>query len=255
MDQKYYKEYYHLERNHWWFRARLEILESMLQKIILPSNQQAIKVLNAGVATGATTTMLEKYGAVTSLEYDKDCCTFLKNELKIEVTNASLTDLPFENNSFDLVCAFDVVEHIEDDQLAVSEINRVLKKDGMVFLTVPAFNFLWSHHDEVNHHFRRYTSSQLTKVVSGNRFAVNHTTYFNALLFPPIFLIRIFSKLLPKKKNIETTGSDFERFNSSSFINKCFYWIFKKEKWWLDKKWSFPFGVSLMLIGKKTNID
>lgn len=251
MDQQYYKEYYHLERNHWWFRARLEILESMLVKKIAGNQERQLKILNAGVATGATTTMLEQYGTVTSLEYDKECCEFLRNDLNIEVINASLTNLPFEDQSFDLVCAFDVIEHIEDDQLAVREIHRVLKKEGFIFLTVPAFNFLWSHHDEVNHHFRRYTASQLNKIISSQKLQLLHQTYFNSILFPPIFLIRLLSKILPKKKHTETTGSDFEKFNSSDFINRLLYWIFKKEKWLLDKNWKFPFGVSLLAIGQK----
>lgn len=251
MEQQYYREYYYLERNHWWFRARQEILEAMLVKKIVGSQKQHLRILNAGVATGATTTMLEKYGDVTSLEYDKDCCTFLQQELKMEVINASLTELPFDDDTFDIVCAFDVIEHIENDGLAVREIHRVLKKDGYVFLTVPAFNFLWSHHDEVNHHFRRYTGGQLKQLLTAQAIQTKHQTYFNSILFPPIFLIRILSRLLPEKKNRETTGSDFEKFNSSTFINRFFYWLFKKEKTLLSRNWKFPFGVSLMLIGQK----
>lgn len=252
MEKQYYKEYYHLERNHWWFRARLEILESLLQKKILRTGNRNLKILNAGVATGATTEMLEKYGEVTSLEYDKDCCEFLKNQLNMEVINASLTALPFKDHTFDLVCAFDVIEHIEEDHTAVKEINRVLKQKGNIYLTVPAFNFLWSHHDEVNHHFRRYTKTQLSKVVTNNHFQQSHCTYFNSILFPPIFFIRMLANILPKKKQEESTGSDFELFKTSSFINKLFYWIFKKEKWLLEQNIKFPFGVSLLLIGEKT---
>jgi len=251
MQKQYYKEYYHLERNHWWFRARLEIIESLLQKKILDSGKEKIKILNAGVATGATTTMLEKYGEVTSLEYDKDCCEFLKTNLNMEVINGSLTELPFQDDTYDLVCAFDVIEHIEDDSTAVSEIRRVLKQDGFIYLTVPAFNFLWSHHDDVNHHFRRYTIGNLSQVVSKNKFNLKHKTYFNSILFPPIFLMRMFSKLLPKKKQDDSTGSDFELFKTSGLINKIFFWLFRKERWFLSKNIRFPFGVSLLLIGKK----
>jgi len=91
--------------------------------------------------------MLEKFGDVTSIEYDEDCCQFLNEVLHIPALQGSITELEFEDNSFDLVCAFDVIEHVEDDSKAASEMLRVCKKDGLVFATVPAFMLLWSEHD------------------------------------------------------------------------------------------------------------
>ncbi len=254
MNELYYKEYYQLERSHWWFKARLEILESLLKKKILRSNNQKLKILNAGVATGATTTMLEKYGTVTSLEYDKKCCTFLKQKLQIEVINASLTDLPFENHSFDLVCAFDVIEHIENDALAVEEIYRVLKKQGIVYLTVPAFYFLWSHHDVVNHHFRRYTLKELSNLISLKNFEIVYKSYFNTFLFLPIFLARRIGKFLKINTNKESSGSDFEKFKANGLVNRFLFYFFKTEQFFLTKNIKFPFGVSALIIGVKRTI-
>ncbi|HEY9048331.1 MAG TPA: methyltransferase domain-containing protein [Ohtaekwangia sp.] len=251
MEKQYYKEYYELERSHWWFKARLEILERLLQEKILRNGARPLRILNAGVATGATTTMLQKHGEVISLEYDKDCCEFLKTVVNMEVVNASLTDLPFEDRSFDLVCAFDVIEHIEDDNLAVREIRRVLKDDGTMFLTVPAFMFLWSHHDDINHHYRRYTMKTLRKVLLEESFRINFGSYFNAVLFLPISAIRLLLKLLPKRKESGGTGSDFELFKSKT-INDFFYWIFRNEAWPLRKGITFPFGISLVAIANKS---
>lgn len=256
MDKEFYKEYYYLERENWWFKARLEILEMLLKKEILSQHQDknAIKILNAGVATGATSLMLEKYAETTSLEYDKDCCAMLKELVGIDAVNASLTELPFEDNSFDLVCAFDVIEHIEDHETAMAEINRVLKPNGQVFLTVPAFNFLWSSHDEINHHMRRYTASSLTQVVEGNQFNTQFKSYFNFFLFLPIAAVRLFSSFLEKMKGSfskKELQSDFKKIKTGNFINKILYFIFKMEKPLLSMKVRFPFGVSLMIIGKK----
>lgn len=252
MEKLYYKEYYTLERNHWWFKARLHILEQILVAQKLVSNTTQPKVLNAGAATGATSVMLKKHAEVVSLEYDKDCAKFLAEEvLHEEVVNESLTELPFSENSFDLVCAFDVVEHIDDDYLALSEIHRVLHKDGFVYITVPAFQFLWSKHDVINHHFRRYTRKTLEDLLTKNGFEIQYSSYFNSILFLPIFLVRMLFKLLPNGGGKQSTGSDFEKFNSDGLSNTLLYKIFKSETSFLTKKRKFPFGVSAVIIGKK----
>ena len=251
MEKQFYREYYELERSHWWFTARLIILEKVLRKQVLKNRpNKDIAILNAGVATGATTTMLEKIGNVTSLEYDQDCCDFLK-EINIDAINASLTELPFEDNSFDLVCAFDVVEHIENHQLAIQEIKRVLKKDGIIYLTVPAYMFLWSHHDVVNHHFRRYTKTELVDLLKNENIQINYSSYFNFFMFFPIFLVRMLSKLLPKRKSEDSTGSDVETLKGSKLVNTVLHWVFEKERFVLQNRFAFPFGVSCMVIGQK----
>jgi SAM-dependent methyltransferase len=141
MDTAYYREYFELERNHWWFKARLEILEKLVGRAVrrLPA-KTTLRILNAGVATGATTRMLEKFGNVTSLEYDRDCCHFLRETLKIDVVQGSLTELPFPPSTFDLVCAFDVIEHIQNDQLALREIHRVTVEGGLSLYRCQHFN-------------------------------------------------------------------------------------------------------------------
>ncbi|MGH1338222.1 MAG: class I SAM-dependent methyltransferase [Aureispira sp.] len=256
MNKDYYKAYYHLEREHWWFKARLDILERLLENEILSQHQDksTVKILNAGVATGATSLMLEKYAETVSLEYDKDCCVMLKELVGIEAVNASLTALPFEDNSFDLVCAFDVIEHIEDHETALAEINRVLKPNGQVFVTVPAFEFLWSSHDDINHHKRRYTAKNLASVVKGQQFDIQFISYFNSILFPLIAFARLFLNFLEKmkgKSKEKEPQSDFEKIQTGNFINKILYFIFRMERPWLSMRFKFPAGVSLVVIGKK----
>jgi len=209
-----------------------------------------ISILNVGIATGATSIMLEEFGSVTNLEYDKDCCEFVRKELNMEVTQASLTDLPYKDNTFDLICAFDVIEHIEDDAAAVSEINRTLKTSGQFMITVPAFMMLWSHHDVVNHHYRRYTAGSLKDVLSG-RLNIQYLSYFNTLLFPPIAAFRLGSRIFNKKESNTSTGSDFEIMKSDGIINDVFYNIFLMERAAIQRLVSLPFGVSLICTGTK----
>lgn len=256
MDKNYYQEYYYLERSHWWFRARLNILESLFRKNIANNFEENLSILNAGVATGATTIMLEKFGTVKSLEYNKDCCEFLERNTDIKPVNASLTALPFKDKSFDVVCAFDVIEHIEDDVLAIQEIRRVLKDNGKVFLTVPAFMFLWSKHDVINHHFRRYTRKTLSTLVM-SEYKIAFISYYNFFFFIPVAAIRFVLNMFrragskQKKESNQSTGSDFELFKTEGFLNKTLTQIFKSEKFWLTNKRKFPFGISLVCIGEK----
>jgi len=241
LDKAYYQEYYIQERNHWWFLARLKILENQVAKL---SKAKKLRILNIGAATGATSQMLEKYGEVTSLEYDGDCCQFVRETLNMSVIEGSILELPFDDNSFDLVCAFDVIEHIEDDKLGVKEMKRVCDESGHVFVTVPAYMSLWSDHDVINHHFRRYVKPQLKALFtdSGN---IKFSTYFNSIFFLPIYVARKLSNLLKGKE--DEVKSDFNKFKPG-VLNSLMYAVFLIEKPWLSLKLKFPFGVSIMLI-------
>ncbi len=246
MDNQYYKEYYSLERNHWWFRARTIILSDQIEKI---ADGRKLKILNVGAATGGTTEMLSKFGEVTSVEYEPECCRFLNEELHIPAMEASITALPFEDNSFDLVCAFDVVEHVAEDQLAVQELKRIAKKEGYVSCSVPSFMFLWSKHDDVNHHERRYTAATFKTLFNGNG-KIIFSSYFNTLLFPPIAAFRLISKLLPENFMRKGAGSDFTLGDTKSSGNIPFN-LMASERKLLNRYIPLPFGVSFFLIWKK----
>lgn len=249
MDKGYYKKYYDYERNHWWFKVRADILMERVRD--LAKGRTDFKILNVGVATGRTTELLKEFGEVTSVEYDKDCCEFLREQLNLEVINASITDLPFEKDSFDLICAFDVIEHVEDDQKSVDEMIRVCKEEGTVFVTVPAFMDLWSHHDEINHHQRRYLLPNLSSLFKEKNGKIN-STYFNTILFIPIYLVRKGLKLFPslRGKGKENAESDFALMESNA-LNKILYGIFSIEKFLL-RYMKFPFGVSILLTFKRS---
>lgn len=250
MDKNYYKEYYTLERNHWWFKVRARIILFLIDKSLADNPKDGLKILNVGAATGSTSEILSKYGQVTSLEFDKDCCDFAKNNLNLDIINGSVLELPFATQSFDLVCAFDVIEHVDDDFTAVTEMKRVCKNGGLVVVTVPAYMSLWSQHDVVNQHFRRYTQKNLLQLFDKIELKPNTNTYFNTLLFLPIFVFRIIGKLIPNKWIRNGAGSDATIMNHNSFINKLMYSIFGIELILL-KFIKLPFGVSLFLSSKK----
>jgi SAM-dependent methyltransferase len=248
MEKAYYTEYYRLEREHWWFRARNEMIINHLRQI-MPQNR-ALKILNIGAATGRSSEMLSTLGKVESLEYDTDCCEFARRELKMEVVQGSILELPYPTEMFDIVCAFDVIEHVADDKTSVAEMRRVCKTGGIMCVTVPAFMFLWSEHDVVNHHFRRYTGAQIIDLFENTNQKIYHT-YFNTGLFFPIAGFRLLSRLLPKRKSVgEETTSDFGVLKNG-FINKLLYRVFKSENYFLQKQWHLPVGVSILSSWRK----
>lgn len=252
MDSEYYKEYYILERNHWWFKARMNILRSLIKFHVATNSDQKISILNSGIATGATSQMLTEFGFVTSLEYDSDCCQFVREHVGLDVTEGSLTTLPFENEYFDLVCAFDVLEHIENHDQALKEMQRVLKPGGHLFVTVPAYQFLWSEHDVINHHFRRYTRTNITQLFQKNtKLTKVRTSYFNTFLFLPAFIARMISNIFGAFIKSKKVKSDFERFKANSISNSFFFKVFSGERLLFKLNLNFPFGVSIFSIYKK----
>ncbi|MFT3827359.1 MAG: methyltransferase domain-containing protein [Chitinophagaceae bacterium] len=247
MQRSYYQKYYSFERNHWWFIVRAGILKKVINRCT--GIKAGARILNAGVATGRTTEDLSIFGSVTSVENDPECCRFLREELNMEVTEASVTDLPFEDGIFDMICVLDVLEHVDDDRSALKELHRLNSKDGWLVLTVPAYQWLWSRHDEVNHHCRRYTRSQIRQRLEQSGYRIQYLSYFNSFLFPFIAVYRLvsrpFVKGTPLKSDFEIAGFEYK-----SWTNKLFGGIFGIEKK-LIPSIRFPFGVSVIAVASK----
>lgn len=247
MEQGYYKQYFEFERSHWWFLARAEILRNYIANLKLGT---PLRILNVGAATGATSQWLEQFGEVTSLEFEQECIDFVKEKIGLEFIQGSILELPFDDNSYDLICCFDVIEHVDDDVLAAKELQRVCKPGGTVMATVPAFMHLWSEHDVINHHFKRYQLSQFKSLFTSDNGAVKFASYFNAKLYPFIYLTRKamngVRKIFPK----EQASSDFENFKPG-LTNDIFYKVFSSEKTSLAKNKPYSKGVSIILEWKK----
>lgn len=247
MQKEYYPWYYRIEREHWWFQVRNEILKNLVRDF---SGKQSLKILNVGVATGYTTEMLQEFGDLTSVEYDKDCYDYLQSFLPGKIVNASITELPFSDNEFDIVCAFDVLEHVQEDREAVRELNRVCKKNGTIIVSVPAYRFLWSEHDIINHHVTRYTEKELLNLFSRNK--IVYSSYFNFFLFIPIALVRVVKTLMFGKPKVELAKSDFKSVEPT-IISRILKFIFSCEKLFINRRISLPFGVSIILVAAKHN--
>ena len=247
MKSEYIKEYGRLEVSHWWFAVRKKIILQSISHYVSPRHN--LTILNIGAAAGASSKWLEVFGKVRSVENETLFVEHLLNN-NIDVINASAEKLPFEDNSFDMVCAFDVIEHIEEDKNALEEMKRVCRPGGKVCITVPAYQYLWGSHDVVNGHKRRYSFSSFKQKIP-TQLVIKYSTYFNTLLFIPILLARKMQRLFGNK-NIE--ASDFENFKQSDLSAKICRFIFGLELPLL-KMIRLPFGVSLLVLLEKNISD
>ena len=242
MDSLLYKIYQEMEESHWWFLARHSIFIDILDKTM--NSFQNLAVLDIGCATGAMLDNLDKYGKVTGIDASKSMVDYVNNKGRRKIYLGKLPEnIPFEENRFDLITLLDVLEHINDDITALEVVFNLLKNDGILLCSVPAFRFLWTNHDEVNHHKRRYTLKELESKLIKVGFHIKKISYFNAFLFLPIFIVRQFNKINAGAKN-----SDFSLPNP--VVNKLLTEIFAFEKHLL-RFLSLPFGVSLLAVVQK----
>ena len=198
------------------------------------------KILDAGCGTGINMKILKVLGEVHGIDSSEEAINFCKERGINNVTLASIENIPFKNNEFDLVTTFEVIYHknVKDDLQACKEIHRVLKNKGLVFLRVPAFECLRGNHDKIVHTRERYTKKKLSKLLHEAGFSIEKITYTNTFLFPFVYGMR----------KLKTSGSDIEEKNSIK--GKVLQKILEFEAFLLS--WiNFPFGVSLIAIARK----
>ncbi len=255
MKKEYYKDYYHAERNHWFFLARNKIIMDYIRQLLADRDSDApLRILNVGVATGYTSVLLKEFGEITSIEYEESCYDFVKENVEdIGLQLGSILELPFDDNSFDLVCAFDVVEHVKEDQLAVSELKRVCKNQAHVVITVPAFMSLWSNHDVINHHIKRYRNTEILDLFNDSS-NILYSGYFNFWLFPPVWFFRKINNLFSvtdKTHAEDEVSSDLTVMSKPGLASKMIYRLFASESGRVLRGKTFPFGVSILTSWQK----
>ena len=246
MEKDFYLQYASVEDKHWWFVARRQILQQVICRLNLPKNAQ---ILEAGCGTGGNLQMLSRYGEVSAMELNQIACQLANQRQVTDVKRGSLPDnIPFSSD-YDLILILDVIEHLNDDLSALEALYYKLKPGGYLLVTVPAYMFLWSEHDEINHHKRRYRLKALKQVVKKAGYEVSYGSYFNTFLFPLVVIVRILAKLLPKQ-NTNQISSDLVV--PSKPVNQILKWLFASERYLIDK-FTLPFGVSVLLLAKKPN--
>ena len=240
MERVIYERIQALEQDHWWFAGRRAILAKLIGDLGLPENA---RILEAGCGAGGNLRLLSRFGTVRAMEPDEPSRKYVAEHWGVEVDHGLLPDgLPYPPESFDAVACFDVIEHVDDDAGAVRALTSLLVPGGWLIATVPAYQWMWSHHDELHHHKRRYTRAEMVKLFESAGLKVRRASYFNALLFPAAAAVRIL-------KNITGSKAADDAMPTKP-VNAILERLFASEAAWL-KRGSLPFGLSIVIIGRK----
>lgn len=249
MERTYYREYFFFEQDNWWFVSRRRLLLALLRKAV-PSRRD-LDILDAGCGTGINLDYLSEFGTVTGVDGSEDAIAFCRQRGHDDVVQADLTRLDgWPDDRFDLVTALDVVEHIEDDRAAVRQLVRVTRPGGLLLVTVPAFPGLWSEHDEVNHHKRRYRGAEIRALLASQGCDLVRFTYMNAFLFPVAWLVRTWQQMRrriagPPRHPPRTDFVDYH-----PVVNAMLLAVFTSEMPLLTGP-GLPFGLSAVCLARK----
>ena len=242
MNDEEIKRMAEFEEKYWWFLGRQRIIVSILERQSKLKSDS--KILDVGCGTGGTTLALRKFGLVYGTDSSLSALKYSNQRGLDKVLKSSVYDLPFKDETFDLITILDSLEHIEDDLRVLKELKRILKKDGILFIAVPAFQFLWSEHDVALSHFRRYNSKSLKTVVKQAGLQDTWSSYIISFLFPLIAIYRIVSRVKRNKSNPKPTLVQLPSFINSMFQKILFF------EGRIVQKASMPFGLSLICISK-----
>ncbi len=258
MELSVYEQFAKLEEDHFWFQGRRTIFFDLIERSFgesgsSPNGRQAERqILEVGCGAGGMLGPLGRFGNVTGIDISHDYIQFCANRGHRRVVTGSGYELPFQDNSFDMVALFDVIEHIEDDIRVLGEVRRVLKPGGRVFLSVPAYQFLFSQNDRVAHHLRRYTAGRLDSTLRCAGLKSSKLTYFNTFLFPlilpAVLVLKLKEKLFGLPKGLTNLSHQFKE-----PVNSIFAWIMGTERWLL-RHIDLPFGHSLIAMGSREQL-
>ncbi len=247
MDYKDYLEQKNKAEIHFWYRARLELLAYLLKKVF-SKNKNSKNILNVGCGTGTENKEIKKYGQITALDIDRDALQRADRD-DCQVLFGDIEVVALKDGFFDLVCAFDILEHLEKDELVIKKLYDCLSFGGKLIFTVPAFKFLYGSHDIALEHKRRYNKKEIQDKLKKVGFEIVEIGYWNFILFPLEVMFRIIKKIIFKVFKISNHTTEIKY--SNNFLNKFLYLIMKQDIRLIRKKIALPFGLTIYGIAKK----
>ncbi len=229
-----------VDEHHWWYRGRRRVIRAELDRLPLPADA---RILDAGCGSGRTLVELARYGGeVSGIELNDDAAELARRRGLGEVRVGRLEELPWDDAAFDLITCLDVIEHVPDDVAALVELRRVARPGGWLLVTVPAYQALWSRHDEANHHFRRYSRSMLRGAARSAGWEIERVSSFNSLLLAPAAAVRLAQRRMGAR-NGHSNDLDL----GPAWLNDVLERPLALEASWLARGRTLPLGLSLLV--------
>ena len=229
-----------LQEVHWWFSGRRAIIEQLIRRFIKLPNKA--RILEAGCGYGGNLKLLEKFGDVSAFEFEQNARAYASELTGKCIEPGHLpNNIGFDNSQFELIAMLDVLEHVEDDSGSLREIRKRLASNGFLLITVPAMPWLWSKHDEIHHHKRRYTKSALNSLLQNAGYEIVSSGYFNTFLFP----IALGQRLVARLFGLSTQSEALPQRRLNHALSRVFG--FEGQ---LLGHLNMPFGLSLYAVAK-----
>jgi SAM-dependent methyltransferase len=244
MDESLMKATLEVDEHHWWYRGRRRIIRAELDQLPLPVHAS---VLDAGCGSGRTLQELVDYGEVQGIELNEQAGELARARGHGEVRIGRLEELPWASGTFDLITCLDVIEHTPDDRAALAELRRVCRPGGWMLVTVPAYQALWSLHDEANHHYRRYSRASLRAAAASAGWTVARMSSFNSLLLAPAAAVRLAQRRLGAHN-----GYTNDLALGPAWLNDALERPLALEASWLARGRTLPFGLSLLGVLRRS---
>jgi SAM-dependent methyltransferase len=240
VDERLMKAMLEVDERHWWYRGRRRIVRAELDR--LPVGASA-RVLDAGCGSGRTLQELTGYGEVSGIELDPDAAEVAAAKGCGDVRVGRLEELPWADETFDLITCLDVIEHTPDDRVTLTELRRVCKPGGWLLVTVPAYQALWSLHDAANHHYRRYGRRSLRQAAVETGWRIHRVTSFNSILLAPAAIVR-----LAERRRRPDSGYTPQLELGPAWLNAVLERPLRLEARWLSRGGTLPAGLSLLAV-------
>ncbi len=230
-----------LEERYWWFLGRRRVIKEMLKAWFPGGN---LSLLDWGCGTGGNFSMLAKFGEVVGVDVSEQSLEVCRKRGFAGVHHIKDIDAFEPSRDFDVVTLLDVVEHVKDDGAFLKKFHRFLKPDGYILITVPAYQFIWSEHDEMLHHYRRYTRPQITARLEEAGYEIAKASYFISFLVLPIIIYRYMRRLFGIRR---TSGYAYVEFPPA--VNNFFRRLITLEAYLMNYI-NIPFGLSILVLAR-----
>lgn len=241
MKDSMYDNMYKTETFHWWFKAKKDIVISLLSPYL--EKDGSSHIIDFGCGCGLMLKELSKFGLVTGMDFSAEALTYCKQNFNGDLQQIDLSQPVQATAQYDLGIALDILEHIKNDSIAAKNFFEHMKPNGRLLITVPACQWLYSDHDKNCMHYRRYNKKEFIRCLKDAGFQIEFLSYYNFFLFPLAAIIRIISKIIPFDKN-----SSVENQYCLPVLNNLFYQIFRSESILLRRKLQLPIGLSLVAL-------